>query len=489
MSALPLSDTLRPYSSAPHPTAAVAVVDDPTELLGANPTGALWSDPRLTYFGGDPEDVGPAYGARTRPTGGDNPQSIYLRVKVTGPAVGIHVTSWGDCAVPVYVDGHPVTSGALPVIVAGLGYKFVIVTGLGPGTHEVTFVVGFALNLLQVIAAEGTIIERGEHPTFTAALLADSYGDLGISPFFGGLAASLHARTGWEIGQGGQGSTGYTNDGASSGDASKSVFGSPQRRAAIAAFEPDIIIIIGSVNDGAATPAAVHAAATALYAALAPTPLVVLGVQPLGLTGDPDLAQWDAINGAVREAATAAENVLVFLDWRSEDWLTGSGTAHDPHGDGNQDIYVGDPAGTDLVHLNYFGQEYLASRIVDRIASLTIGDRPAVVPWYSATGQEQQERLEAAWLDAPLDNLETLGYLLTTARAQVSEYAGAIEVTADGAQRLVLAQLMQARNLWNAGRADSGGDIGDGGFVFTPRPMDKTIRQIIRPIQGGPDVY
>lgn len=54
--------------------------------------------------------------------------------------------------------------------------------------------------------------------------------------------------------------------------------------------------------------------------------------------------------------------------------------------------------------------------------------------------------------------------------------------------RYVYAQLMQAKNLYNAGTVNSGGDVGEGGFTFTPRPLDKTVRQIIRPVDGKPHV-
>lgn len=50
--------------------------------------------------------------------------------------------------------------------------------------------------------------------------------------------------------------------------------------------------------------------------------------------------------------------------------------------------------------------------------------------------------------------------------------------------RWVYAQLQQARNLWNAGRTTGEGDVGPDGFVFRPYPLDKTIKQIIRPVDG-----
>jgi hypothetical protein len=53
----------------------------------------------------------------------------------------------------------------------------------------------------------------------------------------------------------------------------------------------------------------------------------------------------------------------------------------------------------------------------------------------------------------------------------------------------VYAQLEQAKNLWNAGRAQQDGGVGSEGYSFTPRPLDKTIRSIIRPTSGVPRVF
>lgn len=99
------------------------------------------------------------------------------------------------------------------------------------------------------------------------------------------------------------------------------------------------------------------------------------------------------------------------------------------------------------------------------------------------------ERLEVEWPDAPMNRPETLGMLLEVAREQVIAYAPA---PADPPEpipsRYVYAQLKQAENLWNAGRASSSGDVGVDGFMFVPRPLDKTIQKIIRPADGKPDV-
>lgn len=155
--------------------------------------------------------------------------------------------------------------------------------------------------------------------------------------------------------------------------------------------------------------------------------------------------------------------------------------------------------------------------------------------WFTTEGvtpqeaTEAQERLVAAWADAPIENLEVCGMLLEVAREQVESYAPApedldesISIALTAVQstydtytiapgtfeellaalgsaldpvpstvtptRYVYAQLKQAENLWNAGRVNSSGDTGMDGFTFTPRPLDKTIRAIIRPMSGVPDV-
>jgi len=114
--------------------------------------------------------------------------------------------------------------------------------------------------------------------------------------------------------------------------------------------------------------------------------------------------------------------------------------------------------------------------------------------WYTTGTPEADARLLAAWDDAPIENLEVCGMLLEIAREQVLAYAPAMPAPVEGEPipdppaRYVYAQLQQARNLWNAGRVSTGGDIGEGQFTFTPRPLDKTIRQIIRPVDGKPHV-
>lgn len=137
--------------------------------------------------------------------------------------------------------------------------------------------------------------------------------------------------------------------------------------------------------------------------------------------------------------------------------------------------------------------------------------------WYSADDGAAQTRLKAAWAGAPIQNAELCAFIVDTARLQVVEYAPDA-TTAEAAIaevllrfgltdrleevlavlnlakdqptfNLVYAQLQQATNLWAAGRADENGEVGSEGYSFVPRPLDKTIRSIIRPtnaeVSGG----
>jgi hypothetical protein len=101
--------------------------------------------------------------------------------------------------------------------------------------------------------------------------------------------------------------------------------------------------------------------------------------------------------------------------------------------------------------------------------------------------------VRAQWRDAP-DHDVVLWRLLEVARTQVVTYARAVAVADAGPiprphPNLVLAQITQARNVWNAVKSDPGSQgIGDEGFVIRPFPMDWTVKNLIRPIAAVPVV-
>ncbi len=97
------------------------------------------------------------------------------------------------------------------------------------------------------------------------------------------------------------------------------------------------------------------------------------------------------------------------------------------------------------------------------------------------------------WVDAPLDDV-ALEQLLEVAKGQVIAFAPALPEPAEGAEQTVpehyrMGQLMQARNLWNAGKVDTAsGGMGDDTFIVRPRPLDWTVKQVLRPRKGVPRV-
>lgn len=96
-------------------------------------------------------------------------------------------------------------------------------------------------------------------------------------------------------------------------------------------------------------------------------------------------------------------------------------------------------------------------------------------------GWHTLETAREDWRDAPVVD-SWLYEVLWTAKHDVLAYAPEL---AEG-QRPPLnyrrAQLMQARNLWNAGKVDPAtGAAGEDTFILRPYPLDWTVKQVLRP--------
>lgn len=103
------------------------------------------------------------------------------------------------------------------------------------------------------------------------------------------------------------------------------------------------------------------------------------------------------------------------------------------------------------------------------------------------TGWHTLDTARREWRDAP-DSDSGLFVLLDTARVQVEAFAPKTAVGSPVPLRYKQAQLMQARNVWNAAKADPAGQLGDEGFAIRPFPMDWTVKNIIRPKNPVPVV-
>ena len=97
-------------------------------------------------------------------------------------------------------------------------------------------------------------------------------------------------------------------------------------------------------------------------------------------------------------------------------------------------------------------------------------------------------RLE--WPDAPEDEDggdAILDSLLEVSKEAVLAYAPAVdEPLVDIPAGYREAQLMQARNVWNSGKASPTGDFDGGQYSLTTFPLDWQVRQLIRPKVGKP---
>ncbi|NQX34050.1 hypothetical protein [Herbiconiux sp. VKM Ac-2851] len=104
------------------------------------------------------------------------------------------------------------------------------------------------------------------------------------------------------------------------------------------------------------------------------------------------------------------------------------------------------------------------------------------------------EEVADLWPDAPADDL--LAMLNAAAIEQLSAYAPASALEPYETNGYLyqpglpdafrLAQLMQVRNLYNAGRVSPAGDLGAGDFTFTPFPLTWQVQALLRPKRGRP---
>lgn len=91
------------------------------------------------------------------------------------------------------------------------------------------------------------------------------------------------------------------------------------------------------------------------------------------------------------------------------------------------------------------------------------------------------------WDDAPLDD-DYLQELLDVAKDAVLTYGHALTEEEAVPTRYRVAQLMQARNIFNASKASAGGDLDGSSFGISTAPLDWQVKQLIRPrsLFGGP---
>lgn len=95
----------------------------------------------------------------------------------------------------------------------------------------------------------------------------------------------------------------------------------------------------------------------------------------------------------------------------------------------------------------------------------------------------------STWIDSRAVDDAVLYELLQVARSQVIEYAPVLGETDPVPLAYRQAQILQARNIYNATIVDAGtGDIGTDTFTIRPFPLDWQVKQLLRPRRGVPVV-
>ena len=93
----------------------------------------------------------------------------------------------------------------------------------------------------------------------------------------------------------------------------------------------------------------------------------------------------------------------------------------------------------------------------------------------------------SSWVDSRAIDDDVLYELLQIAKHQILEYAPVLDEDAAIPISYRMAQLSQARNIYNGSIVDaSSGDIGSDSFVIRPFPLDWQIKQLLRPRRGVP---
>lgn len=111
----------------------------------------------------------------------------------------------------------------------------------------------------------------------------------------------------------------------------------------------------------------------------------------------------------------------------------------------------------------------------------TTPEAPGLVGWVTLDQARQ------AWADAPMDD-DALEQLLKAAYEECVDYAPTLAAGAPIPTRYEQAQIMQARATQRALIAGGADEIGGEGFTVTVFPLDRTVRQKLRPRQGKPKV-
>lgn len=273
----------------------------------------------------------------------------------------------------LYVDGA-LMSGGIVQTVSTNGNRMVLHIALTAARSHHIRLICHAVDILQVQTNVLDSIWLPKIPLYSrrAVFLGDSWTVGANDSFSRQWALDVCEQFGWECILQGQSGSGYTVTGSSGTGAD--VF--PNRVIPLVAPEtPDVVVVMGSINDNPSSPAAIGAAAALTYANLATScpgvPVIVFGTQYVPGASGYSQATSQAIDAAISAACAAAPNVIGFVSMFG--WITGTGTTAALTTTGNGNVFLS----SDPAHMIDAGHRYYGNRVAHEImalwASTTLG--------------------------------------------------------------------------------------------------------------------
>lgn len=318
-------------------------------------TGAvatLWNAAPVRWLSGTPQEANPgtpADGCSTFTTGAENVQCTMSSFIYTGRHVMLSFVNYGVQAITVYIDNKIAYRG----YPAAASVYYLSIPFVEFGTHQIEIHTGIGVVQNFWTHMGDTLVPGPER--FVLGLDGDSYADIGQVPDYGGLALALFEETGFAVVGFAQGATGWVdqNDG---GEPTKENYIGTNRNNAKLAVDPDLILVIGSIND-TEDPVQVATNVGLYHAQLDGIPVITAGVEHYNNGTSGYANNNTAIIDSVEAIRDAGLNALGAIDWYTLAWQTGTGSSTAPAADGNQDHIIG----ADGVHPNLTGTRFFGA--------------------------------------------------------------------------------------------------------------------------------
>jgi lysophospholipase L1-like esterase len=341
------------------------------------------------------------------PTAWANAAPYALAWQYTGAAFDLHVDGNG-ASYRFLIDGQFATAAPQTVTATDDLPHYLHVAFSSAGSHTIVLETANYFALDGLVTSETDTLAPAASAGPRVIVLGDSFteGQDGTGDVLPSYVEQLGLRLGWQdIWASGSGGTGYLNPGPA-GSGREAFAGRLQQD--VLQYRPDVVIVAGGFNDVPAYPAdAIGAQAShvlqTIRTQLPHTTLIVLGPWGAGGTVPSALAAArDAIQTAAAPYADLFIDLFTGQSYRygqplgpaTGRWITGTGNAGQPHGDGNADQYIA----ADGVHPTLAGHAYLGQRLADALlAANLLGGGIPTAPTNLHAGTAASSSVQVQW--------------------------------------------------------------------------------------------